>query len=168
MVTTVNLGSIDDIRQSGFHGFLPISALQISKCCEVPNEPGVYLILRANSTRPEFLVESVGGHFKKRQPTVLVDRLQEKWVEDALILNIGKAGPGKATLKIRLKQYLRFGQGQKVGHRGGRYIWQLTNSSNLLGCWRTTGDAVPRTVEKALIEEFRAVYGKLPFANLNH
>jgi hypothetical protein len=164
----VNLGSIDDIRQRGFHGFLPISALQTSKCCQVPNEPGVYLILGRNSAQPEFLVESVGGHFKKRNPTVSVDRLQEKWVENALILNIGKAGPGKATLKSRLKQYLRFGQGHKAGHRGGRYIWQLTNSSNLLVCWKTTGDALPRTVEKTLIEEFRAVHGKLPFANLKH
>lgn len=165
-MTPVKLSSIDDIRQNGFHGFLSISALQTSKCCAAPNEPGVYLILRPNSAPPEFLVQSVGGHFKNRNPTVSVDRLQEKWVEDALILNIGKAGPGKATIKSRLKQYMRFGQGQRAGHRGGRYIWQLTNSSNLLVCWKTTGDAVPRTVEKALIEEFRAVYGKLPFANL--
>ena len=165
MVTPVNLGSIEGIRKSGFHGFLPISALQTSRCCEVPNEPGVYLILRPNSARPEFLVESVGGHFKRRNPTVLVDRLQENWVEDALILNIGKVGPRKATLKSRLWQYLRFGQGEAVGHWGGRYIWQLTQSCNLLVCWKIT-PVDPRKVEKALIEEFKTAHGKLPFANM--
>jgi len=117
---------------------------------------------------PDFLSESVGGHFKGKNPTVAVGELQSKWVEDALVLNIGKAGPGKATLRSRLKQYVRFGQGQAVGHHGGRYVWQLAHSNNLLVCWKVTLDDVPRTVEKALIETFETAYGKLPFANLNH
>jgi hypothetical protein len=51
---------------------------------------------------------------------------------------------------------------------GGRHIWQLANSGNLLVCWKVTLHDVLRTVEKALIEEFERVYGKLPFANLHH
>lgn len=164
----MNFKSIDAIRQSGFEGFVTISALQTSNCCEVPNKPGVYLILRPNMALPDFLSESVGGHFKGKNPTVAVGELQSKWVEDALVLNIGKAGPGKATLRSRLKQYVRFGQGEAVGHHGGRYIWQLAHSNNLLVCWKVTLDNVPRTVEKALIENFETAYGKLPFANLNH
>jgi hypothetical protein len=89
-------------------------------------------------------------------------------VDGALVLNIGKAGPGKATLRSRLKQYIRFGQGEAVGHRGGRYIWQLAHSDDLLVCWKVTPDDVPRTVEKMLIEEFETVYGRPPFANLKH
>jgi hypothetical protein len=83
------------------------------------------------------------------------------------VLNIGKAGPGRtATLKSRLLNYVRFGQGKNSGHSGGRYIWQLPNSRDLLVCWKATGKAVPREVEKRLIAEFRQKYGKLPFANL--
>jgi hypothetical protein len=114
-----------------------------------------------------FLTESVGGHFKGKNPTVAVNKLRSKWVEDALVLNIGKAGAGKATLRSRLKQYVRFGQGEAVGHHGGRYIWQLAHSENQRVCRKVTPDD-PRTVEKALIENFETAYGKLPFANLNH
>jgi hypothetical protein len=164
----VNFDSIDAIRQSGFVGFVTISALQKSKCCEVPTKPGVYLILRSNTARPDFLSESIGGHFKGKNPTVAVGELESKWVEDAVVLNVGKAGPGKkATLRSRLNDYMCYGDGKRSGHSGGRYIWQLAHSDNLLVCWKITLD-VPRTVEKALMEEFERVYGKLPFANLKH
>jgi hypothetical protein len=165
---SMNLRSIPDICQRGFSGFVTISALQKSECCEVPNQPGVYLVLRPNSTRPDFLNESIGGHFQGQNPTVAVSRLESKWVDDAVILNIGKAGLGRATLRRRLNQYVRFGQGEAVGHKGGRYIWQLSGSGDLLVCWKVRLDASPRAVEKALIEEFETLYGKLPFANLNH
>jgi hypothetical protein len=91
----VNFNSIDDIRQNGFQGFTTVCALQTSRCSEVPDEPGVYLILRSNMALPDFLSESAGGHFKGKNPTVAVDELRSKWVENAIVLNIGKAGPGK-------------------------------------------------------------------------
>jgi hypothetical protein len=164
----IKFNTIDEIRQSGFDGFVPISSLQISKCREVPEQPGVYLVVRPNTARPDFLGESIGGHFKGKDPTVAVSELQRKWVEDALVLNIGKAGPGKATLRSRLNSYMRSGQGKRSGHSGGRYIWQLAHSDNLLVCWKVTPNDVPIKVEKVLIEKFETVYGKLPFANLNH
>jgi len=54
--------------------------------------------LRPKTTRPCFLDESIGGHFKGKNPTVAVGTLENKWVDDALVLNIGKAGLGFATL----------------------------------------------------------------------
>jgi hypothetical protein len=164
----VNFDSIDAIRQSGFEGFVAISTLQTLNCTQVPDKPGVYLILRSDMAPPDFLSESTGGHFKGKNPTVPVSKLQSKWVEDSLVLNIGKAGGGNATLRSRLKQYMQFGQGKPVGHHGGRYVWQLAHSSDLLVCWKVTPDDIPRIVEKALIEEFETVYGRLPFANLVH
>ena len=162
-------GSIDAILQSGFEGFETISALKESRCCDVPDVPGVYLVLRASKTPPEFLAESTGGHFKGKNPTVLVTQLELKWVEDALVLNIGKAGPTRRrTLKSRLAEYMRFGQGEPVGLAGGRYIWQLANSSELLVCWKATPDVDPKDEESRLITEFEAAYRKLPFANLQH
>jgi hypothetical protein len=164
----MNFACIHDIRRSGFDGFVTVSVLQAAKCCEVPNKPGVYLILRPNSVRPEFLKESVGGRFKENDPTVAAQKLESKWVENTPVLYIGKAGPRTATLRSRLWQYVRFGQGQRVGHWGGRYIWQLPESCNLLVCWKITALDSPRMIEKALLNEFKQAHGKLPFANLSH
>lgn len=165
----MNFNRIEDIQQAGFSGFVAISALQTSECCEIPRLPGVYMVVRPNPVNPDFLGESTGGHFKGKNPAVAVALLKGKWVEDALVLYVGKAGgPGAiATLNSRIRLYMQFGQGKPVGHWGGRYIWQLRHSGNLLVCWKTS-DAAPRTVENGLIQEFERAYGKLPFANLVH
>ncbi len=160
------LSRIEDIRQRGFEGFVPISALRRSLCCEVPDKHGVYLVLRLSRSAPRFCGESTGGYFKGKNPAVNVDRLEKKWVAKALVLYIGKAGPGR-TLRNRLKAYMQFGQGRPVAHWGGRYIWQLRGSSDLVVCWKTTR-STPRDVEKAMILKFEQLYFNLPFANLCH
>jgi hypothetical protein len=161
--------SIDAIRQSGFVGFVKISALQESKCCNVPDVSGVYMVLRTAKTRRKFQCDSRGGHFKGRNPAVPVERLESKWVEGTLVVNIGKAGPTrKRTLRNRLAEFMRFGQREPVAHWGGRYIWQVADSRDLLVCWKATPDVHPRVEESRLITEFEAAYRKLPFANLRH
>ena len=81
----------------------------------------------------------------------------------------GKAQQGKeATLRSRILQYLKFGQGKPVGHKGGRYIWQLSDAEELLFCWKPLPTDEPEDVESMLISEFKHQYaGKRPFANLN-
>ncbi|HEX5243544.1 MAG TPA: hypothetical protein VFW23_09820, partial [Tepidisphaeraceae bacterium] len=64
------------------------------------------------------------------------------------------------------KQYLDFGDGRPIGHWGGRYTWHLTNSENLVVCWKLTPGSVPREVEQRMIREFVSTFGVLPFANL--
>lgn len=164
----MNFASDEGIRQGGFEGFKAVSTLQTSGCCEVPDERGVYLVLSRNTKRPDFLSESIGGHFKGKDPTVEVGVLKSKWIRNSVVLYIGKAGgPGKAaTLRSRVRQYLHFGQGKPIGHWGGRYIWQLADSSGLEICWKPTLNEIPREVEKGLIREFKVACKKLPFANL--
>lgn len=160
---------IFEFQERGFEGFVPVSDLMRSKCCEVPEVPGVYCVLRPNATPPRFLNQSSGGHFKGKDPTVTVHLLERKWVNSAVVLNIGKAGgKGEATLKSRINQYMLFGQGKPVGHKGGRYIWQLHDSQDLILCWKPTPGSMPRDVEKVLIREFEEAYQGLPFANLCH
>ena len=66
-----------------------------------------------------------------------------------------------------LNQYLKFGNGQNIGHWGGRYIWQIKNSGNLLLCWKPTPDEDPEAIETALIARFKEQHrGHRPFANL--
>lgn len=163
------LGSISELQESGFQGFVSVSALQESKCLKVPDAPGVYCVLRPSTKPPIFLRRSTGGHFKGKDPTVAVHLLQSKWVDNALVLNIGKAGGnGKTPLKTRINQYMLFGRGRPVGHRGGRFIWQLGDSQDLILCWNLTPNSNPRNLEKALLRKFEEAYLRLPFANLRH
>ncbi len=163
----MNSNPIISFRDSGFKGFHTVQSLTATNCAEVPDNMGVYLVLNTN-TNVSFLSESIGGHFKGRNPTVTISELQRNWVNESEVVYIGKAGGFKsnATLRKRLRQYMRFGQGVAVGHWGGRYIWQLQNSMNLIVCWKVLTSEEPREIEARLIQEFVSQYGNRPFANL--
>jgi hypothetical protein len=161
---------VADLVANGFTGFITCSELQRTGCRDVPNEGGIYLVIRPFAMAPEFLSESIGGHFKGNNPTLPTAALRAQWVEPAKVLYIGKAGglSGNGTLKSRLRQYMNFGQGQAVGHWGGRCIWQLADSSSLQICWKVTPSEDPAARESELIQDFRAQYHKRPFANLRN
>ena len=155
------------LEKDGFQRFVTVENLMANPSL-APSSKGVYVILRNSKDKPEFLEAGTGGFFKNENPNVTIAELKENWVENSPIMYIGKAGSteGKATLQSRLKQYMEFGQGKKVGHRGGRYIWQLKDSKQLIVCWKPTIDD-PREVEKKMIEHFKSEHGNMrPFANL--
>lgn len=151
-------GSIESIRNAGFLGFVTIDELRKKRLSQVPEEAGVYLALRTEATPPVYLEVSPAGHFKNEDPTVPVSKLRSNWVGGTPVLYIGKAGDstGKATLRSRLNQYLKFGAGHPVGHWGGKYIWQIVGSGSFIVCWKPTPNPIPREVEHQLIEQFKA------------
>lgn len=158
-----------EIEDAGFSGFETIGNLRATGLVAVPKKMGVYLVLRLADEPVRFLDISTGGHFKNRDPTVSLNDLHSNWVANTPVLYIGKAGGknNKATLQSRLRQYINFGAGKPVGHWGGRLIWQISGSNDLVVCWKPTPANEPRTVEKALIAEFKAAHGgKRPLANL--
>ena len=69
---------------------------------------------------------------------------------------------------MRLRQYARFGAGAPVGHWGGRYIWQLADSSELLVAWHVISwYEIARDYERRLLKRFAELHdGRRPFANL--
>lgn len=106
--------------------------------------------------------KGTGGFFNGKDPNVSLSFLQENWVDGAKVIYIGKAGG--ATLQSRLQQYFSFGQGKNVGHQGGRLIWQLANSKDLIVSWKTLPNGELREIEKILIKKFVEQFGKRPLA----
>ena len=159
----------NQLKAQGFEGFKTMGELMAGAKSKIPAQKGVYVVLRENASAPQFLSEGTGGHFKGQNPNVSLSELEDNWVEGTSIVYIGKAGGAgsSATLNKRLGQYLRFGQGSNVGHWGGRYIWQLADSRDLVVCWKALTDEEPRDVEHKMIVDFKKRHsGKRPFANL--
>jgi len=138
----------------------------------VPDVGGVYTVIIKKIGRPDYLLPwGTGGWFKGKNPNISEEKLNKKWIyfksNENRIIYIGKAGGKKiiATLKSRIRTYIRFGKGDACGHWGGRYIWQIAGSDNLEVYWKKSND--PEGEEKRMLEIFKNIHGqKLPFANL--
>lgn len=156
----MTFNDIEEIKKAGFVGFIKMGELFLDSSI-LPNCNGVYLVLNHENRKGEFLTTGSGGHFKGKDPNVSLSVLKANWVENTKVVYIGKA----TSLRSRLRQYFNFGQGRNIGHYGGRFIWQIKYSNELIICWKAiTTD--PRKFEANLIKEFVAVYGSRPFANL--
>lgn len=127
---------------------------------ELPNSPGVYLVVVSSDYVPRFLEQRTGWHFKDRDPNVDIAVPKERWIRGPRELYIGKAN----SLRRRIRQFLAFDSGHPRAHYGGRLIWQLAESGCLLLEWYEHRS--PREEEQRLLREFRARHGRLPFANL--
>lgn len=146
------------LTELGFVGFLPLRSLE-AKSERVPALPGNYMVT-LDARRAAFLTRSVGGRFKGKDPTVAVDLLEAKWLDNTDTVYIGRA----TSLRGRLGLLARFGRGDAVGHWGGRYLWQITALEDLRVCWRLESD--PVEAERELLDSFENIMGGLPFANL--
>jgi len=158
--------NLKELELYGFEGFKRIHFLK-NNYSVIPEKAGVYIVINKDYDK-SFLDESVGGHFKGKNPTISIEKINNNWVENTLVVYIGKAGGynSKATLKKRLIQYLRFGGGEPVGHWGGRLIWQLKKNNDLIIAWKKLYNKEPRSEEQNLINQFEQKYNRLPFANL--
>ena len=156
----------ESAQSQGFSGFISCSILRKRKS-EIPADQGVYLVFSPPGFAARFLNTGTGGFFKGIDPNVSTVTLAENWISGSKLLYIGKAGGAEigSTLRARILALESFGRGAKIGHKGGRYLWQLANSAELLVCWRTTQEE-PRQVKKVMMEEFRVKFGRWPFANL--
>lgn len=151
---------VQDLRRRGFEGFLAIQRLRGPEPQELPVGSGVYSVVRTAGAPPAFLERSGAGWWKRKDPTVPLERLEREWVEGAQTLYIGKA----KSLRERVGELVEFARGEPARHYGGRLLWQVERSEYLLVAWRR--EALFGAVETKLIDEFIDHFGRLPFANL--
>jgi hypothetical protein len=154
------------LRESGFEGFVRVADLGTAT---IPDEPGVYVVIRDGGEKPAFRAESVAGWFKGKDPSAPLESLEDAWVDGAELLYVGGTGDGEsgATLRTRLEQLRRYAAGEPVGHTGGRYLWQLRDRHRLLVAWKPVPSREVRTAKSELMAAFWDRHGVLPFANLN-
>ena len=176
--------TIDDLKKAEFEGFCSVEKLR-EDLSWIPAVQGVYMVVYQGDVMPEFLENGTGGLKRKKDksgklkiinPNVPVSELKSNWVDGTCVVYIGKAGgvdaKGKKSnskLQKRISDYLDFGSGEPVGHWGGRLIWQIKDSKDLLFCWKAIQEQEgnPVEIEKEFIADFKRQYGgKRPFANL--
>lgn len=154
------------LEHFGFEGFVPFAAVSAAT---VPNVAGVYCVVRVDDAPPTFLQASPAGRVKGKDQTVAVAELERLWVPGAAIVYIGKAQLGSGQnrgLLTRLEEFGKFGAGRLVPHTGGRRIWQLADSAELLVAWMATDDSEAVATEERLLKAFTTAHGRLPFANM--
>lgn len=153
------------LEQNGFVGWSAVRDLAKAAAKIDRTAGGVYIVYRATAADVAFLLASPAGRFRG-DPTVPLVALEANWVPDANVLYIGKADSGR--LRQRLRELEGFGRGTRHRHSGGRLIWQLRDSADLLVAWKTIARGSPRAVEAELLGAFRAAYSHAPFANDPH
>ena len=154
--------TLEDARAAGFTGFLTVG-----ECIEngLPSgEPssqsGVYLLCLPASIKTEFIPPDEARATGNVCFPCSTNYLEEKWVDGAETLYIGKA----TQLRRRLRQLLRHAQARAVNHTGGEIVWQIRGYERILICWSLAPN--PRELEKSLIQGFKqSKQGRFPFAN---
>jgi hypothetical protein len=126
-----------------------------------------FLIQRDAEGAPRFRIPSAGGWFNGLGPDYPVDIIQSNWVAGAHIVCVGKAA-GLVGLRRRLRQLIDFGCGKPVPHRGGRLLWHLQDSDELLVRWRIRAPHQAERAETTAITDFKRSHrGLRPLANMN-
>lgn len=160
--------STTGLKESGFEGFRSVTQLlDAALRRSIPDRSGVYVVIYTGEQPPTFLLTSTAGWFKGRDPSFELEELEARWVKRARVVYIGMTGDGpRAGLRTRIRALVRFGTGHDIGHAGGRALWHLPSSGDLLVCWRPTVDGAEASAEeRRLLAVFREKHGRLPFAN---
>lgn len=74
------MAEIDGICLSGFAEPVTIDELRRTRYADIPNTPGIYLIINASGCAPRFLVKSTGGWFKPKDPSYSPEVVRKSWI----------------------------------------------------------------------------------------
>lgn len=123
----------------GFCDFRTIDELHTTRCSSVPLQKGTYCVYFPSYLVPDFQeyaeykprkrknIQAASTGAEPLGVKVGRDILERKWVKNASVIYIGKAGGASfsSTLHSRIKAYVDFGFCKVRNHWGGRYIWHI-------------------------------------------
>lgn len=165
--------NVDELKGQGFIGFIKVSELLKNGFSDIPEHPGIYVVLHEGmETPPVFLASNPASRYKGKDPSVTTEELATSWIEHTPLMYIGRAG-GTAqngrkystTLRNRIRQFIEFGRGKTYPHWGGRLVWQVANSQDFIIAFKSMDNENPVIVERELLQRFKIEHGKLPFGN---
>ena len=154
------------LKAGGFAGFRPIRSLEMMR---IPQGTGLFTVVAPEDFQARFLTKSTAGIFKKKDPSLSAAALAAEWVDGAVVLYVGKAGPGSKGnrgLRRQIQEFVDFGQGKPPGHWDGRLIWQLADAGSLTIAWKELPAGQLAGAEAGCHAAFVEEFGRLPFANL--
>jgi len=124
-------------------------------------------VLHASGIRPELVLAGKNG-FLGGKPSATISYLDQKWVDDTIVIYIGQAGGGSSAvvLQERIRRYLKHGKTGEGSHTSGRLIWHIPDPTKLVLCWKKLTKDDPERIESDLLDEFEDCYRQLPFANI--
>lgn len=154
--------NVEQLKAAGYMGFEPLGRLMRENI--LPDVPGVFVVVRPDMSGSRFIDIGSAPKYKGQDPNVSIVSLLVRWIKDAQTVYIGKAGK---SLHNSVMQLMEFGSGVAVDHWDGRFLWQITNIRSYLLAWRPLPKADVDAEQQKAFEEFRQLYGKLPFANNN-
>lgn len=130
---------------------------------DLPRGSGIYIVFMPKGIHPQF--QQTTGNAIYCNPTPIAV-LEEKWKSinrkvKTDIVYIGKAD----DLKSRVRSLARFGAGKARNHKGGEWMWQISNLNQakirIITC--PPGKQIP--FEKWLLDTFYSQHGNWPLAN---
>ncbi len=131
---------------------------------EKGNYNGVYIFVRPDDFGKVIFGESKLKFWRGYEVSLTTEELQNKWVENANVLYIGKCSSKTKSLQKLVRKHIEFWNGKEVSAYGGKAIGQIQNWKDLQVWYLECAD--PQQAKTDLLKDFFEKYGKLPFANL--
>ncbi|MBO4327510.1 MAG: hypothetical protein J5950_09595 [Clostridia bacterium] len=132
--------------------------LNNDKCCSIPTEKGIYLIIRPDNQNFDFDFR----YFEEESFKCSPKEKYEERCKDKEILYIGKA-EGKNGLRQRIRQYIKTLYEGGKAHRGGRAIGCVKNFGLLFIIYILCENA--SQLERQLIGKYKERNEEYPLAN---
>ena len=130
---------------------------------DIPLGSGIYIVFLPIEVQPQFQ-QSVGTAVYCTPTSITT--LEDKWKTlnnnvKTDILYIGKGN----DLRSRVRLLVRFGAGKARNHKGGEWLWQISNINQAKIRTITCPPGKQNSYEKWLLNTFKSQHGNWPLAN---
>jgi hypothetical protein len=158
------LDSREHLIAFGFRGFTKICFLTEAFLKQVPEEPGLFAILREQDASPEFLELPQARALPPSAWRIDIARLKPRWITNTSVLYLGEASATSRDHLLRdaIRRLCSPSKHQTSPvTRHGQLVWYIRGSQEFEIAWCVT----PSHSLDQVLEDFAGVHGSVPFAN---